>query len=452
MRRTRWRGSTIRSRDAALPSRRRVDVYLLPSAVGGGRGDIEEVLLVGRDLARAGHRVRIVRRRPLALLDDPSFDWTGLRRDTLLVRRHDRAVTVSSQFGVTAADGRDEPLGRAGPWAVERAEIDRRYGVDRALHLSLEEFARARPPGALAEERWREAGRAAAWRRARRSSREFAREVAGFVGLYRKFRALDVPNLLTLFPTFRRSTAFEREFPESVQTGPLWPEPLGTLRRRATRGPIRVLWYASPSTSDRLVRPLLAGLARAPRPVRLWVRSPHPLSVPSSHRVRAESVSPHAPEGWQRLWATADLAIVTGTRSLLEAIGWGVPFLYYNGAMGRGGSTRRHRPEKIATLLDVLRSIEGTVELRQDLSDFARLRRIEATVARVLARPGRLPPTLRRSIADRCPDPFGDGRILVAKIVERFAQEGSSATDLIRSVRSESRRTGRGARDPASKV
>ncbi len=44
-----------------------LDVYLFPAVVGGGLGDIEEVLLAGRRLARAGYPVHLFRRpgRPL---------------------------------------------------------------------------------------------------------------------------------------------------------------------------------------------------------------------------------------------------------------------------------------------------------------------------------------------------------------------------------------------------
>ncbi|MCI4360421.1 MAG: hypothetical protein L3J91_01835, partial [Thermoplasmata archaeon] len=218
----------------------------MPAVVCGGRGDVEEVLLVGRSLARSGHPVQIMRLRPLQLLDDASFDRTGIRRTRRIRPVAPRAVTVSSQFGVTAADAREEPLGRAGPWSLERAEIDRAYGPANVLHVSLEEFARARPSRVLAEERWRESGRTGRERRRVRRSRSADRERAEFVALYRKFRAFGVPNLLTLFPTFRRSAAFAREFPESVQMGPLWPDTRSRPRaRRRSRG-FRVLWYASP--------------------------------------------------------------------------------------------------------------------------------------------------------------------------------------------------------------
>jgi len=158
MTRSASRRSTIRSgAERRRAARRAVDVYLMPAVVGGGRGDVEEVLGVGRALARTGYAPVVPRVGPRAVLPDRSFDWSGIRPTRRVVRRAPRAVTISSQFGVTAAQGRDEPLGRAGPWADARAAVDRAYGPGQVLHLSLEEFARARPVAGLAEERGRRA-------------------------------------------------------------------------------------------------------------------------------------------------------------------------------------------------------------------------------------------------------------------------------------------------------
>ena len=438
MTRSASRRSTIRSgAERRRAARRAVDVYLMPAVVGGGRGDVEEVLGVGRALARTGYAPVVPRVGPRAVLPDRSFDWSGIRPTRRVVRRAPRAVTISSQFGVTAAQGRDEPLGRAGPWADARAAVDRAYGPGQVLHLSLEEFARARPVAALAEERWRESGRTERDRRARRRSREFRREVEAFAALYRKFRAFDRPDVLAVFPTFRRSARFASQFPESVQVGPLWPEP--RRRPRRTPGPVRVLWYASPSTSERLAPRLLAGLSESGRPVRLVVRSPWPLPLRPSATVRVVVARTRRREAWNREWDRTDLAIVTGTRSLLEAIRWGVPFLYFNGVMGRGRSTRRHRPEKLLGLLDVLRASGVPASVRRDLADVARLRNVEEGVARWVLRPRGIGARLRAEIARGFPPPFEDAARFVVAAVGRFGAGSERAGDLVAALRRESR-------------
>jgi hypothetical protein len=434
------------------PARRGVDVYLMPAIIGGGRGDVEDVLVVGRTLARTGHDVRVPRSGPRRVLDDRSFDWTGIRRVRAIVPTRPRAVTISSQFGVTAADARDEPLGRAGPWTQVRTEIDRAYGPGQVLHVSLEEFARARPAVELAEERWRESGRTARDRRRRRGSRGFRREVADFVRLYRKFRALDRPDVLPLFPTFRRSARFASEFPESVQVGPIWPEPAVRPPIRDRAGTRRVLWYASPSTSERLAPRLMEGLSAGPGPVRLRVRAPRPLDLRSNPRVKVEFLEKDAPSAWRTAWATTDLAIVTGSRTLLEAIDEGVPFLYFNGVMGRGSSARCHRPEKLRSLLEILRSAGVASSVRRDLADFARLRRIEDILDRWAYGSAPLSSPLRRRIERGFPDPFQEGGRLVGAVVDRFASGGSSANDLVVALRQESRAPARRARPASSKV
>ena len=446
MRRSTSRRSTTASRtEPGRAAGRGVEVYLLPAVVGGGRGDVEEVLAVGRALARRRHRVLIYRSRPLAVLEDPSFDRTGIRQVRRLAPRAGRAVTISSQFGVTAADGRDEPLGRPGPWALERAEIDRAYGPGCVLHVSLEEFARGRPSAELAEERWRESGTTARARRSGRNGAKARAEAAEFRRLFRKFRDLDRPDLLAIFPTLRPSRRFAEEFPETVQAGPVWPEPLRRRAAPARRGPLHVLWYASPSTSERLAPRLLAGLRGSEHRVVLRVRSSRPMILASTPRVRIVLPPARSSEGWRREWARTDLAIVTGTRSLLEAIEWGVPFLYFNGVIGRGRSARRHRPEKILALLALLRSSAVPSWVRRDLADFSRLRAVEPVVRRWLDEPRVLGPEVRRAIRRRFRPPFADAGALVAEVIERFGTSDGTAADLVRAVRRESRR-------PVSKV
>ena len=376
------------------------------------------------------------------MLDDRSFDWTGIRRVRAITPTGPNAVTISSQFGVTAADARDEPLGRAGPWTEVRARIDRAYGPGRVLHVSLEELPGPGPPPSSP----RSGGGSPAGRSANGDGGAARRFPAGrwpssSVSTGSSAPSI-VPNVLALFPTFRRSARFASEFPETVQVGPIWPEAIVRVRGAHRTGALRVLWYASPSTSARLLPRLMEGLSTSPRPVHLRVRSPRPLGLESNPRVKVELLGKESPAAWRNGRATTDLAIVTGSRSLLEAIDGRVPFLYFNGVMGRGSSARRHRPEKLLSLLAILRVAGVASSVRRDLADFARMRRVEDIVRRGARGTAPLGPRLRRTIERAFPDPFQDGGRLIRTVVGRFDSAGSSGADLVAAVRRESRHPG----------
>ncbi|MFG1530227.1 MAG: hypothetical protein AAFA34_03005, partial [Thermoplasmata archaeon] len=123
----------------------------------------------------------------------------------------------------------------------------------------------------------------------------------------------------------------------------------------------------------------------------------------------------------------AELRIVTGSRSLLEALSDGRPFLYFNGIRGEGRRVRRHRPEKIARLLTAARTAGVAPELRRDLSDFARGRRVEEVVRRAHRRTdgwGRFPD--RWGVA-RFPPPFRDPVELIDRLLRGLAVEPDAA-------------------------
>ncbi|HUI38514.1 MAG TPA: hypothetical protein VLY85_02675, partial [Thermoplasmata archaeon] len=122
-----------------------LDVYLFPAVVGGGLGDIEEVLLAGRVLAgRPGVRLLLFRApgRPLPPNVEGPWDWPPTHRVDRPDPRSPRALTVSAEWGIAAAPQRPEPYGRAGPWALENEAVEDAYGRDAVLHVSFEEFAR----------------------------------------------------------------------------------------------------------------------------------------------------------------------------------------------------------------------------------------------------------------------------------------------------------------------
>jgi hypothetical protein len=398
-------------------SRADLDVYLLPAVVGSGWGDLAEVHAAGQWLSKAGFPVQIYRppehRWPRGL--PGPFDWP--RQVSRARGGAPRALTISSQFGVTCAPGRDEPLGRAGPWAPEVAALEAAYGADAVLHVSLEEFARTLTSREQVDEREREGGvpsRVRAGRRGTLGRRSQEREAHE---LYRKFRAFDRPNLLTVFPTFSPRTAFHREFPEAVQTGPVPPYGVGRARRRPHRGK-HLLWYASPSTSDRLLRGIRSALAGSMLGVSLTVRSPRELPIPPIPGVRLLDPGPSGPSDWDRIWSGTDLVIASGSRTLLEAIVRGVPFLYFNGVAGRGARTRRHRPEKLDALLRRGSGRRCPPGLRRDLLDFARARRVAEIVRDRLHRPQANAPFL---LSSGFPADRSNGAEFLLRVAREFA-------------------------------
>ncbi|MFZ0892009.1 MAG: hypothetical protein WAN77_06370, partial [Thermoplasmata archaeon] len=60
----------------------RLDIYLFPAIVGGGLGDIEEVLCAGRRLAESGFPLRLLRApdRPLPPSVSGPWEWPHHRR------------------------------------------------------------------------------------------------------------------------------------------------------------------------------------------------------------------------------------------------------------------------------------------------------------------------------------------------------------------------------------
>ena len=403
--------------------------------VGGGLGDIEEVLAAGRELARAGFPIVLYRRpgRPLPRSVDGPWDWPPHARRDRLRPRAAAAITVAAAWGVSAAPSRSEAFGRGGPWELECADIERAYGSASTVHISLEEFARMLPSRHEDRERLREGGVGhrdlpAGLARSRANG-----ELERFRAAFHRFRAFDRPNVAHLFAGFEPSAAFAREFPSAVQTGPLWPR-----IPRPKRDPSRSrewVWYASPASAERLAPGILHGLSGAEEPPRLYVRSPRPWKVrlPSG---RADlDTGPVPPAGWRRRFARADLRIVTGSRTLLEAIELGGPFLYFNGTLGAGRRSRRHRPEKIVTLLSVLRRRGAPPDVRRDLADFARGRRVAEVVRRAADRTGgwaRFPRAVRPVGFRR---PYDDAGRLIVRVARALSRSPRDAPGIVGRLR-----------------
>jgi hypothetical protein len=381
-----------------------VDVYLFPAVVGGGLGDIEEVLAAGRHLARVGFRLILYREpgRPLPPNVDGPWEWPPLERRDRVRRRARVALTVAPCWQVSAGPSQPVRFGRGGPWEVEARNVEEAYGPDQTLHVSLEEFARTLPSAVETRERLREGGVPARAIGPRYRAVKGAHEVEAFRSAFRAFRGFDRSNVLHVFATFRPDPAFRHEFPEAVQTGPLGSghrPPSGTPHR-GRRGRREWVWYASPSSAERVAPEVLRGLSGVHPPVTLYVRSPSPWPSVEGAPGLAVVTAPVAPTTWRSRFRSAELRVVTGSRTLIEAMEVDGPFLYFNGVLGRGASRRRHRPEKLIAWLDLARRARVSQALRSDLADFARGRRVAEVVRRAAERedgwarfPGSLTPS-----------------------------------------------------------
>jgi hypothetical protein len=417
-----------------------VDVYLFPAVVGGGLGDIEEVLAAGRYLERAGFPLVLYREasRPLPPNVDGPWEWPSVERRASVDRRAPSALTVAPSWGVSAGPSQPKRFGRGGPWETEARNVEQAYGPDRTLHVSLEEFARTLPSRAETRERLREGGVPSRALGPRLRAAEAANEVAVFRSAFREFRGFDRPNVLHLFATFRPDRAFGREFPEAVQTGPLGsghrsPSATGRARPRLHR---EWVWYASPSSAERIAPGVVRGLAGVRPAVHLFVRSPRPWpTIAGMEGVRVVS-TPMAPSAWRSRFRRAELRVVTGSRTLIEAMEVGGPFLYFNGVLGRGSSHRQHRPEKVRAWLDLARRAGVSRAVRRDIADFSRGRNVAEVVRRAARREdgwAHFPSSLRPT---GFPPARSDaGRVLVA-VARELSRAGARAPDIVARWRS----------------
>jgi len=359
----------------------------------------------------------------------------------VIVPRVPRALTVTPNWGVSAAPDRSGPMGRGGVWAVEANDVETVYGSDRTLHVSLEEFARTLPSAEENAERWREGGRTAREVAKLRRGARFRRDVARFHREFRRFRGFDRPNVLHLFQTFRPRAAFTREFPEAVQVGPIWPD-LAATRGRRTRAPSEWVWYASPSSSTKFLDAIDEGLRGTPvRCVR--VRSPRELAVPRESSVRWSVEPARSPTEWRVEFATASLRVVTGSRTLLEALVLGGPFLYSNGVLGDGRRRHRHRPEKIRALLDGWRARGTSARVLRDLDSFSRGRRIASVVRAAATDPEWVRRFPRASPVGGFPESRRDGGAYLTGVARTFASGSERSAELVERLRAKAAVPGR---------
>ena len=147
-----------------------------------------------------------------------------------------------------------------------------------------------------------------------------------------------------------------------------------------------------------------------------------------------------AAPAWRSAFRHAAVRIVTGSRSLLEALELGGPFLYFNGVLGNGRQRRRHRPEKIVQLLALARSAGWPTDLLSDLRAFSAGRRVAEVVVRAANAEGgwrRFPPAPAPS--GFAPG-FESGGAVLVELARRFASSGEPASRLVAETRRASHR------------
>ncbi|MCI4345314.1 MAG: hypothetical protein L3K07_00945 [Thermoplasmata archaeon] len=391
-----------------------------------------------RLLARAGWPILLYRAngRPMPRGTDQSPGRAGERRIGKLRPGAPRAISIGFDWGVSAAPERAGPLGRAGRWANEARELERVYGADRVLHVSLGEFARTLTAREQLFERYREGGRPVRWIRARLGSAPGAREVDEARRLYASFRAFDRENVLHLFPTFLDPPGFRAEFPSAVPTGPLWGEPFpGKVRRRQRSW----LWYASPASSVRLFGGFSKLGSKLAHSLEIRWRSHNAVVLPAdARRLRWRRLPSLDRNAWRGEFQRAGLRIVTGGRSLLEAVQVGGPFLYFNGVTGQGRSVRQHRPEKLGSLLAAWRRDRTGRPVWRDLANFARGRDLPAILERAAERPAWARAFPARPPRPPYAPPFDSAGTLLERVAEQFAS-GVDARTLVSRTRERQR-------------
>ena len=423
-------------------------VYVFPCRIQQGSGEWFETARALEGLERAGHRLLYLLPRPedptpkdpRAQPLDPTRAGPGPFPKILPVTDPvpaQWAVAVVTWYGLTAEreDARGSP--NPGPFAPRFERLRQSY-PRHLLVLSLEEFGTGRTSRAALLENRRQSGVVGSPRSVSRHSQELYH--AAFVAA----RAGGRGDVLHLVPEFSPDLPALQEFPFLLPLPPFGERaPVGHRGSPSrTRTRLSVLWYAHAQSSARILPGVLRGLEATGRRVLLLLRSPDggqeaPPHSPPGSRVEVRRLGPVLPRAWGRLFREADLRIVGGSQTLLEAWNHGGPFLYFNGCLeGPGGKPVGFRREKLLSLLRRWPTA-GRSTLRRDLRDFADGRRVEPIVRRALASSAWRSDFLRERRGDREPYPPGlrPSAEYLRRLVEGYAESGFTAERYVRSVR-----------------
>ena len=412
-----------------------VDVYLMPAVVGGGLGDIAEVLDAGRGLARAGFRTILFRLpgRPLPPSVDGPWDLGGVERVSAIGPRATNAITVTPNWGVSAAP--DRP-GRA---RARRGLGEGGRGGRTTLRPGTDpprQPRRVRPDAHLdrGERRAVEGGRRDGPGDRRPPEDEGVpggrRPVPPGVSPIPRVRPVerappvpDVPSDAPVRPGVsgggpgRAGVAATR--PDGRPTGGptgrvgLVCEPRG--RRSGSSGP----------STGGSAEPGSAGSSSGP---------PAHSRFPWTRRSRGAPPVRWAPASGRRRSMPAGLRVVTGSRTLLEAVQLGRPFLYFNGVLGDGPRRQRHRPEKVRALVRGWRARGVSRTIVRDIDDFSRGRRVAEVVRAAASEPGWSRAFPRTAPSGEFPPGLGDGVAYLVAVATELARGTTTAPDLVRAA------------------
>ncbi len=445
-------------------AREPLPIYIMPSRIQQGWGDVAEIARASAVLHRAGFPLYSLeppregdaappRKDPRVELRSPRDErWLGFPPVRRLARPigKGRAAILITWWGMAGRRSDREGSPVPGPYAPAVESIVAAHPPGAVLILSLEEFAFS----AGSRESSRESFRQAGWTEARGERHLRTPEGRRRIGRYHRAfvtaRGGDAPEVLHLVGTFAANPAGVREFPFLVEVGPYAisrrrPVPPRSSPRR------EVLWYASASGSESLLAPLLRALGEQEgAPWTLSVRTNEVTRQPllsrgnsiASSSVRLEWLPPLPGASWERRLRSARLLIVGGGQSLVDAVASGRPLLYFNGTLGGEGSSpvRAYRREKLLTLTRAMRARGAPPGLVRDLLDFADGRNVRPILARALGMPAwskgwdafyqsaPWPPV-------DLPAPRADGGRYLVDVCREFARGRLSARDLVASRR-----------------
>ncbi len=366
-------------------------------------------------------------------------------------RGRGKAAVLTTWWGTT---GRPESRGpdprREGVLASRILAIQQHHGPENVLIVSLEEFASCRDSSTVEKETLRQAGwnpvRIARHRRSPEGRVWRERYHEGFL----KALGEEDTSVLHLAAGFAESRGGTKEFPFVLQVGPfglsqLRAKPVSPGEKETSERP-RILWYASSESSLDFAALLFGELKNSFSALDLLVRaSPGKeeewKSLPFPSGVRLTLLPEMDASEWPAVFRGANLVLVGGSQSLVDALVHQVPFLYFNGFFReKGVPSRAFRREKLLSLLEAWRAQGVSPRVRRDLRDFADGRNTGEILLRALRSdawrraelaPMRRPRTLPWSLQYQ----RRDGDLFLVEVLRGWTRHPGPVGDFVTAVR-----------------